>query len=106
MPKPFPKGNKLAGSRKGIPNKRTVQWEVFSEYMLGGGLERFQQELNSLEGEKFVSNMISLMEFFKPKLARAELTGKGGKDLLPQPIMDVVRQNNSNQKDIKPDAKD
>lgn len=85
MRKPFPKGNKLAGSRKGKKNKRTEQWELFSKYMMGAGLERFQQELDKLKEEKFVHAMISMMEFFKPRLARTELTDKDGKPLFPVP---------------------
>lgn len=96
-----PKGNKFShGKPLGTKNKKTAQWEVFSEYMLGGGLEKFQRELNSLEGDKFVRSMIDLMEFFKPKLARTELMGKDGKDL-PQPIVNVF-ENNSNVKNNKP----
>lgn len=95
-----PKGNKFSkGKPLGAKNKKTLQWDIFSEYMLGGGLEKFQKELNSLEGTKFVNSMIELMEFFKPKLARTEVTGKDGKDLLPQPIMDVLK-NHSNTKNI------
>lgn len=90
-----PKGNNFnpEGRPVGAKSKKTLQWEIFSEYMLGGGLEKFQKELNSLEGDKFVRSMIDLMEFFKPKLARSEVTGKDGEKLFPQPIMDVFEDN-------------
>ena len=45
---PFQEGNKLGGRKEGSKNKKTAQWETFSEYCLNGGLERFEQELNSL----------------------------------------------------------
>lgn len=72
-----PKGHKFAGNRKGIPNKKTVQWEAFSEYCLNGGLKRFEQELNSLEGKDYVNAFTALLEFHKPKLARTETKHEG-----------------------------
>ena len=67
-----PKGNKYAGSRKGKPNKRTEQWEAFTQYCLEGGLQRFEQELNALEGKDYVNAFMGLLEYHKPKLARTE----------------------------------
>lgn len=67
-----PKGNKFAGSRKGIPNKKTQQWETFADYCLTGGLEKFQKELDSLSGKDFIIAFSNLLEFHKPKLARNE----------------------------------
>lgn len=71
-----PKGNKFAGSRKGIPNKRTQQWETFAEYCMQGGLKKFQTELSKLAGEKYVYAFMNLLEFHKPKLTRTELKGE------------------------------
>lgn len=73
-----PKGNKFGVSRKGIPNKKTKQWLIFSSYMLEGGLKKFQKELNALEGKEFVYAMTNLMEFFQPKLGRLEHGGLDG----------------------------
>ena len=72
---PAPKGNKFAGSRKGVPNKKTSQWEAFSQYCVEGGLERFERELNTLEGKDYVNAFINLLEFHKPKLNRTTLDG-------------------------------
>lgn len=72
MPK-FEKGHS-GGLRKGIPNKRTEQWEVFADYCMNGGLERFERELNTLEGKDFVNSFLSLLEYHKPKLARTDVT--------------------------------
>lgn len=74
--KGFQEGNKLAGSRKGIKNKKTQQWEVFEEFMMNRGLERFEQEIQALEGKDFVDKVIQMMEYFKPKLARTEVKEK------------------------------
>lgn len=72
-----PKGNKFAGSRKGIPNKKTEQWEAFVAYCMNGGLEKFQEELDKLEGKEYVNAFTNLLEFHKPKLARTETTLQG-----------------------------
>ncbi len=84
----FKKGNKLAGSRKGTPNKKTEQWEVFADYCLNGGLERFQTELNTLKGEKFVYAFTSLLEFHKPKLARSDVNHSGDVNIIA-PIIKI-----------------
>lgn len=74
----FEKGHiKKGGKEKGTPNKKTAQWEAFSEYCLNGGLERFERELNTLEGKDFVNAFITLLEFHKPKLARTEMKHEG-----------------------------
>ena len=66
-----PKGNKFShGKPFGSRNKKTQQWEAFSAYILSGGLDKLQKELNSLKGKQYVDSMISFMEFLKPKLAR------------------------------------
>ena len=72
----FQKGHK-GGLRKGVKNKRTEQWEIFSEYCLNGGLERFEQELHKLNGRDYVNAFMSLLEFHKPKLARTEVKHEG-----------------------------
>jgi hypothetical protein len=82
----FKKGNKLAGSRKGIPNTKTTQWETFSEYLLNGGLVKFQTELDKLQGKDYTNTVIALLEYHKPKLARTEITGNEGEDLIPKTI--------------------
>jgi hypothetical protein len=43
--------------------------------MTESGLQRFEQELNSLEGKDYVQAMTNLMEFFKPRLSRTTLAG-------------------------------
>jgi hypothetical protein len=89
-----PKGNKFAGSRKGVPNKKTEQWETFAEYCLNGGLERFQKELNSLKGKQYVDAFTALLEYHKPKLARSDVNHSGKVDIIP-PIIQI-EPNDSN----------
>lgn len=77
------KGKKTGGRKKGAPNTKTAQWETFSRYCLEGGLKKFRQELDKLEGKDYVHAFTDLLEFHKPKLARSDssvdLTTKGDK---------------------------
>jgi len=77
-----PKGNKFAGSRKGIKNKKTTTWELFCAHAMSGGLERFKEELAKLSGRGYVESYLKLLEFHKPKLARTEVIDKSDKILI------------------------
>lgn len=82
----FKKGKEKTGGRKeGSINKKTAQWEAFTEYCLNGGLEKFELELQLLKGEKFVNAFLALLEFHKPKLARTTLEGDADKPLYISP---------------------
>ena len=71
---PFKKN--VSGNPKGKPrgtkSRKTKQWEIFSEYIISGGLTKFQKELNKLKGKEYVITFTSLLEFFKPKLGRID----------------------------------
>ncbi len=84
----FKKGNKLAGNRKGVPNKKTEQWEVFAEYCLNGGLEKFQKEMDTLKGKQFTDALTAILEFHKPKLARSDVNHTGDITIIP-PIIKI-----------------
>jgi hypothetical protein len=74
----FKKGNKLSkGKPPGTKNKKTTQWETFSEYCIKGGLAKFKSELNKLKGKEFVNAYLTLLEFHKPKLSRSQLEHSG-----------------------------
>lgn len=69
----FKDGHKKKGGRqKGAVNKKTEQWETFSQYCLNSGLAKFEEELNKLKGTAFVNAFTNLLEFHKPKLSRGE----------------------------------
>ncbi len=80
-----PKGNKFGRPRTGSKNKKTLEWETFSKYCLEGGLQRFKEEMDTLEGRDYVESFLKLLEFHKPKLARVGLTDGNGKPLFPIP---------------------
>jgi hypothetical protein len=86
----FPKGHKKipnSGIKKGQKQVKTQQWEAISEYMIGEGLERFSDEIKMLPGEKFIPIYMQLLEYFKPKLARQEVTGKDGENQVTEIIV-------------------
>jgi len=82
-----PKGNRFSPGRpKGSKDKKTEQWEKFSEWFLSTGLQKLEREVNKLEGKDFVLTVKDMLEYFKPKLARSEITGKDGEALQITPI--------------------
>ena len=82
-----PKGNKYAGSRKGVPNKRTEQWAMFTTFCLEGGLDRFEIEIKKLKGKQYVDAFLNLLEYHKPKLSRTELKQDGLNEMIIKIIL-------------------
>jgi hypothetical protein len=90
-----PKGNtswvkgmdKIGGRKPGGRNKKTAQWEAFSNYLLNKGLERFQKELSQLKGKDYVNAVITLLEFHKPKLSRQTITDIEGNTM---PVIQIM----------------
>lgn len=104
---PFEKGNKKAGSRKGVPNKATADARAAIGLFVDRNVPRLQAWLDAvasgIEGpletaedgtqtktylvepdpQKAYEMVVAVMEFGLPKLARTEHTGKDGEDLPP-----------------------
>jgi hypothetical protein len=80
---------KTGGREKGTPNKRTQQWEIFSDWFMSQGMERLEEELGKLEGKDYVNTVRDLLEYFQPKLARQELVGGRDEKDLPIPILPI-----------------
>jgi hypothetical protein len=76
--KPAVKGQaapKGAGRPKGVGNLKNEQWSVLHEHITGKHTERFNEILGSLamtEPEKFLDTYLRILEYFKPRLQRAE----------------------------------
>lgn len=92
---PFQKGNKLASASKGDIRLKPDEWANFGAWLVQGGTDRLHAEMETLQGKDFVQAFCGILEYFRPKLARTELTGKNGSSLIPKPILDVPK-NNSN----------
>jgi len=78
---PFKEGQSgnPSGRPKGAKDKKTLQWEKFSEWFMGRGMERLEEEMGKLKGKDYVLTVKDLLEYFKPKLARTstEIDFKG-----------------------------
>jgi hypothetical protein len=80
MPKLFEKGN--PGRLKGAKNKKTLEWEEFGKKLIEGkNLERALQIMDESEPSDFMKYFNSLLEYFKPKLQRTEVSGINGEPL-------------------------
>lgn len=74
----FQKGHKkVGGVKKGQKQKRTIQWEEFGRDLLESGLPRAKKIMATAKDEKFMEYFKDLLEYFKPKLARAEVQVEG-----------------------------
>lgn len=83
----FKKGHKGL-KPKGAISAKTRAWEELGTFIAQDGAERYMNALKAMPDEKYVERFEHVLEYFKPKLARTEVTGKDGKDL-PQPILTV-----------------
>ncbi|MFH1327385.1 MAG: hypothetical protein ABIH76_00810 [Candidatus Bathyarchaeota archaeon] len=77
-----PKGNTYSSGRPpGAKNVKTQQWEAIGEFLTTQGAERLVTYLNTCEEKDYADTYLKILEYFKPKLARRELTGPGGETL-------------------------
>ena len=84
----FRAGDGRARKPKGAISQKTRQWEALGEAIATKHTDRFNKILADLQDEQFVSVYLQTLEYFRPKLARTELTGKDNTPLpAPQIIM-------------------
>jgi hypothetical protein len=67
---------KNAGKPRGTKHKKTLQWEEFGKQLLDNGLPRAMRILNRTSNERFMSYFLKLLEYFKPRAQRIELTNE------------------------------
>lgn len=91
---PAHKGHKKYGGKtKGSKNKKTIAWEGIGDYLISEGAERAKEIMMNSKDKEFMDYFQALLEYFKPKLARQELTGEGGGKL----VFDVkIKKSNAN----------
>jgi hypothetical protein len=83
-----PKGHvRYGGKQKGSKNKKTLQWEAIGEYLIGEGVKKFLDIMRKADNKDYLNYYCQILEYFKPKLARTELTGKNGEKLIPPTII-------------------
>lgn len=66
--------NNPNGRPKGSRNVRTLEWEEIKEAFITTHTARANRILSTLEDEKFMDSYLKLLEYFKPKLARTEVS--------------------------------
>jgi hypothetical protein len=76
---PFQKGKSgnSQGKPKGSKSKKILIQENFAQYIIDGGMEKFEKELNKLTGKAYIDAYLALFEYVKPKLARQEVKQEG-----------------------------
>lgn len=67
-------GKKFGGRSKGTPNKETTTIRHYISAITEGGRDKFEEELNKLEGKEYVNSFIQLLDYSLPKLQRIEYT--------------------------------
>lgn len=60
-------------SRRG-KSEKTKMWEALGEMITNEGANKAVKILNSMEGREFLQNYSNLLEYFKPKLQRSDIT--------------------------------
>ena len=74
---------KTGGKQKGSKNKKTVQWDILGESIMNEHTEKFNTELAKLNDKDFMDMYIKVLEYFKPKQNRTDITTKGEKIIPP-----------------------
>lgn len=67
----FVKGN--PGKPKGALSRKTHQWNMLSEAITTQHTDRFNRVLFELDDKDFLEAYLKVLEYFKPKLSRAEV---------------------------------
>ena len=90
---PIKKGQRLNpnGRPKGSISAKVTAWNNIGEFIANQGAERLVEYLKTTNEKDYADCYLKILEYFKPKLARQELTGKDGEALFPVPIMDVSK---------------
>ena len=114
----FQAGNHWGKLNKGTKYKKTLEWERMGKIMIGEANTAYLDLMEKMFAghvltepeQEAMTRYEKMLEYFKPKLARQEITGKDGKDLLPQPLLggnsNGISSNNSNKKASKANKKD
>lgn len=80
-----------AGKPKGAVSQRKLLIDNFVNIIIEEGTERFNQELNSLEGKDFVNSYLTLLEYARPKLARTTLDGDANNPIHAKIVFEEIR---------------
>lgn len=70
--------NNLKGRPTGTTNERTKAWERLGESIITRHAARFNEILESCSDTEFTKNYAMILDYFKPRLARTDLTSTDG----------------------------
>ena len=73
---PFEKGNQLAGSRKGVPNKTTAEIRNAFQLLVEDNLDNMKVWLSDVaqeDPERALEIILKMSEYIVPKLSRTEV---------------------------------
>ena len=73
---PFHKGQSKhpdSGMKPGQKSLKVEAWERLGEYIINEGADRYLEYIRQLPEKDFIYEFRAVMEFFKPKLQRAEV---------------------------------
>lgn len=65
-----------SGRPKGAKDKKTLAWDELGDYIIKGGAQKYLTIIKGLPNKEFLSRFEAIMEYFKPKQQRTELTGE------------------------------
>ena len=60
------------GKPKGTLSTKTKGWDLLKETITTGLTDKFMQEMEGLEGTQYINAYLNVLEFFRPRLSRAE----------------------------------
>jgi hypothetical protein len=72
------------GKPKGAISEKTKRWEALGEMIVSEGAKKALDYITSLQGDDFLKHYKDLLEYFKPKLQRTDVTS--GDKPLPSPF--------------------
>lgn len=90
----FQKGHKkLGGIKKGQVQERTKAWDQLGEFFTQVGAERAKEIMINSDDKEFMIYYDKLIEYFKPKLQRTDLTTGGEKIKQVTPPKIIIKLN-------------
>jgi hypothetical protein len=79
------------GRPQGAVSQKRLLIDNFVNIIIEEGTERFNQELNSLEGKDFVQSYLTLLEYARPKLARTTLEGDANNPIQAKIVFEEIK---------------
>lgn len=76
---------------KGSKNQKSIEWEALGNFITNQGLTRLMTILETCDDQTFLRNYVQLLEYFKPKMKRLEVTEGEKQSTIIQVLWDEVQ---------------